>query len=60
MLRAVWTDTPISDLASEAAKMAGVGDPADAGWTWTLPSEYPDLIPLGGGIPDAPSIPTEN
>ena len=59
MLRTAWADTPLGDLASEAAKMAGVGDPADAGWTWTLPSEYPDLIPLGGGIPDAPSIPTE-
>ena len=55
----VWTETPLSDLASDAARMAGVGDPTDAGWTWTLPSEYPDLIPLGGGIPDAPSIPTE-
>ena len=58
-LRTVWTNTPLEDLASDAAKMAGVGDPADAGWTWTLPSEYPDLIPLGGGIPDAPSIPIE-
>ncbi len=57
--RAIWTDTPLSDLASNAARMAGVGDPTDAGWTWTLPSEYPDLIPLGGGIPDAPTIPTE-
>ena len=59
MLRAAWADTPVSDLASEAARLAGVGDPNDAGWTWTLPSEYPDLIPLGGGIPDAPTIPTE-
>ncbi|MCY4651847.1 MAG: PLP-dependent aminotransferase family protein, partial [Dehalococcoidia bacterium] len=57
--RNVWTETPLGDLASDAARMAGVGDPADAGWTWTLPSEYPDLIPLGGGIPDAPTIPTE-
>jgi 2-aminoadipate transaminase len=52
-------DTPLADLASESARMAGVGDPNDAGWTWTLPSQYPDLIPLGGGIPDAPTIPTE-
>jgi 2-aminoadipate transaminase len=57
--RAIWMDTPLSDLASESARMAGVGDPNDAGWTWTLPSQYPDLIPLGGGIPDAPTIPTE-
>ncbi len=57
--RAAWSDVPIGDLASEPARMAGVGDPTDAGWTWTLPSEYPDLIPLGGGIPDAPTVPTE-
>ena len=57
--RKVWTETPLSNLASDAARMAGVGDPNDAGWTWTLPSEYPDLIPLGGGIPDAPTIPPE-
>ncbi len=57
--RAAWSGVPIGDLASEPARMAGVGDPADAGWTWTLPSEYPDLIPLGGGIPDAPTVPTE-
>ena len=57
--RRIWTETSLSDLASDAARMAGVGDPNDAGWTWTLPSEYPDLIPLGGGIPDAPTIPTE-
>ncbi len=56
-LRAVWSDVPVGDLASEAARMAGVGDPTDAGWTWTLPSEYPDLTPLGGGIPDAPTLP---
>ena len=57
--RNAWADTPLSALASEAARMAGVDDPTDAGWTWTLPSEHPDLIPLGGGIPDAPTIPTE-
>lgn len=57
--RAIWMDTPLANLASESARMAGVGDPNDAGWTWTLPSQYPDLIPLGGGIPDAPTIPTE-
>ena len=57
--RAAWSGVPIGDLASEPARMAGVGDPTDAGWTWTLPSEYPDLIPLGGGIPDAPTVPTE-
>ncbi len=56
--RVAWAETPISDLASEAARMAGVGDPTDAGWTWTLPSEYPELTPLGGGIPDAPTLPT--
>ena len=57
-LAAVWSEVEIADLASDAARLAGVGDPADAGWTWTLPSEYPDLIPLGGGIPDAPTVPT--
>ena len=57
-LAAVWSDVDLADLASDAARLAGVGDPADAGWTWTLPSEYPDLIPLGGGIPDAPTVPT--
>ena len=58
-LQAAWSDVRLGDLASEAARMAGVGDPNDAGWTWTLPSEYPDLIPLGGGIPDAPTAPIE-
>ena len=57
--RAAWPETSLSALASKAARLAGVGDPTDAGWTWTLPSEYPDLIPLGGGIPDAPTIPAE-
>ena len=57
--RAAWEGAPLSELASEAALMAGVGDPTDGEWAWTLPSEHPDLIPLGGGIPDAPTIPTE-
>lgn len=56
---AAWSDVPLGGLASDAARMAGVGDPSDAGWTWTLPSEFPDLISLGGGIPDAPTVPTE-
>ena len=59
MSRSLWESAPLSDLASEAARLAGVGDPASGEWAWTLPSEHPDLIPLGGGIPDAPTIPTE-
>ncbi len=57
--RSAWEGAPLSELASEAALMAGVGDPTDGEWAWTLPSEHPDLIPLGGGIPDAPTIPSE-
>ena len=57
--RAAWEGAPLSELASEAALMAGVGDSTDGEWAWTLPSEHPDLIPLGGGIPDAPTIPSE-
>ena len=57
--RAAWEGAPLSELASEAALMAGVGDATDGEWAWTLPSEHPDLIPLGGGIPDAPTIPSE-
>ncbi len=57
--QASWSDARLGDMASDAARMAGVGDPNDAGWTWTLPSEYPDLIPMGGGIPDAPTVPVE-
>ena len=57
--RAAWESTPLSELASEAARLAGVGDPNDGEWVWTLPSEHPDLIPLGGGVPDAPTIPSE-
>ncbi len=55
----LWSNVRIGDLASDTARIVGVGEPNDAGWTWTLPSEYPDLIPLGGGIPDAPTIPVE-
>ena len=57
--RAAWEGAPLRELASEVALMAGVGDPSDGEWAWTLPSEHPDLIPLGGGIPDAPTIPSE-
>ena len=57
--RAAWENASLRELASEAALMAGVGDPTDGEWAWTLPSEHPDLIPLGGGIPDAPTIPSE-
>ena len=57
--REAWQDVRLGELASEAALLAGVGDEAEGQWTWTLPSEHPDLIPLGGGIPDAPTIPVE-
>ena len=57
--RAAWEGAPLGELASEAALLAGVGDETDGEWAWTLPSEHPDLIPLGGGIPDAPTIPVE-
>ena len=57
--REAWQDVRLGELASEAALMAGVGDDTGGEWTWTLPSEHPHLIPLGGGIPDAPTIPVE-
>ena len=57
--RAAWEGAPLSDIASEAALLAGVGDQTEGEWAWTLPSEHPDLIPLGGGIPDVPTIPSE-
>ena len=58
--RAGWQDVSLGELASESALLAGVGDETEGEWAWILPSEHPDLIPLGGGIPDAPTIPVED
>ncbi len=55
-----WQDADVRDFLSKSARTIGAGSATDAGGFARLPTQHAEPIVLGGGIPDAPTLPVDD